>query len=112
MPNDPMVWIVAILAGAVVVLVGLSLGGVLDVGVNPPRLRFTRKAAPAQERVDVLSKAKIDQAKAGHVTGAEVDGETDGNLDISVLSKAQITKSELGDITGVRIAQPKREKDG
>ena len=109
MPNDPLVWIVAIVVGGAVVALALVLGGFVEVGLDPLRLSFKRKKAPAQERVSVLDEAEIEDAEVGKITGvARAAGDSDGKVsDIDVARKARIKGGKIGDISGVSLSGSK-----
>lgn len=106
MPNDPLVWIVAIVVGGAVVALALVLGGFVEVGLNPLKLSFKRKTAPAQERVSVLDEAEIEDAEVGRITGVtRTAGDSSGKVsDIDVARKARIKGGKIGDITGVSVS--------
>ncbi len=116
MPDDPLVWIIALLVGGVVLIVALSLGGVVDIGLKPLRLSFRRKEtpkAPQRERVSVLDEAQLHDVEAGNVTGVSQDagsrGETGIARDVDVGRKAKIRGGKLGDISGVTVAAPAKD---
>jgi hypothetical protein len=108
MPNDPLIWIVAIVVGGAVIALALTLGGFVEVGFDPLRLSFRRKQAPARERVSLLDEAEIENAEVGKITGVTRQtgetSETEGKVsDIEVARKAKITGGKIGDITGVSV---------
>lgn len=121
MPNDPVVWIIAILVAGVVVLVALVLGGKVEVGLDPLRLSFKRRQASGREKIDVLEGAELEEMDVGDVTG-EVRGAGTGEegrvTDISVARGAKFKGGKVGDITGRRLsggdtkATPKKPKGG
>jgi len=120
MPDDPLIWIVAIVVGGAVVALALVLGGFVEVGFDPLRLSFRRKQAAARERVSVLDEAEIENAEIGKVTGvarqaggAARAGEAGGGVsDVDVARKAKITGSKIGDITGVSVSGGKADNAG
>lgn len=106
LPNDPLVWIIAILVLGVVVLVALILGGRVEVGLDPLRLSFRRKQAAGQDKVSVLDEAEIEDAEVGNVTGVSRQAEDDSGgqvTDISVARGARIKGGKLGDISGMTV---------
>jgi hypothetical protein len=109
MPNDPVVWIVAIVVGGAVVALALVLGGFVEVGLDPLKLSFKRKKAPDQERVSILDEAEIEEAEVGNITGVtRAAGDSDDKVsDIEVARKARIKGGKIGDITGVSVAGTK-----
>jgi len=103
MPNDPVVWIIAILVAGVVVLVALVLGGKVEVGLDPLRLSFKRKQAPAQEKISVLEGAELEGTETGNITGdarSAGAGEEGKVTDISVGRGAKFKNGKVGDISG------------
>ena len=118
LPNDPVVWIIAILVLGVVVLVALVLGGRVEVGLDPLRLSFRRKQAAGQDKVSVLDEAEIENAEVGNVTGVtrQAEGGDGGQVtDISVARGARIKGGKLGDISGMTVTggkAPQKPGDG
>ncbi len=111
MPNDPLVWMVAILVGGVVVAVALVLGGAVEVGVKPLKLSFRRKKNPAREQVSVLEEAEIEEAEVGNVTGmvrqTSNNSGDDAVRDIDVARRAKVKGGKIGDITGAIVTGKK-----
>ena len=112
MPDDPLLWIVAVLVGGVVVIVALALGGVVEVGLDPLRLSFRRKTEAGREGVSVLEEADIEHAEIGRVTGvareaggASAGPSTEGAVsEIDVARKAKIRGGKIGDISGISVS--------
>ncbi|MEQ8354041.1 MAG: hypothetical protein RH942_00775 [Kiloniellaceae bacterium] len=111
MPQDPLLWTIAIVVGGVVVIVALALGGIVEVGLDPLRLSFRRKKDAGRESVSVLDQAEIEDAEIGSVTGVarEPGSAAEGGRvsDIDVARKAKIKGGKIGDISGVTIAGKK-----
>jgi hypothetical protein len=97
MPDNPTIWIVAIIAGALVVLLALWKGQFVEVDLNPPRLRFKRGAAGAAG-VSVAKGIEVEASKVGDIAGAK-GAVPEGN--VSVAEGARIKGSTIGNIVGV-----------
>lgn len=115
MPPEPWLWALAIVVGGAAVVVALIKGGVVEVSLDPPSLKFRRKAQDAQERVKVLEEAEIEQSKVGDITGGERAGESGpqpaGTREIEVGKGLTIKGSEVGDISGVKEGGSGEEKN-
>lgn len=112
MPDNPTIWIVAIIATLIVVVIALWKGRFVEVGLNPPSLRFKSKAADAAG-LAVGEGLALEDAKVGDVAG--VKSETAGASvlpegNVSVAKGARITRSTTGDIVGVKQAGSPKEK--
>lgn len=101
MPDNPLVWIVAILAGAVVVLVTLGKGQVVEVELKPLRLRFKRTGGTGGS-ISVGEGMVIKGSKTGDIAGVKGSGAAAPEGDVSVGKGAQITDATTGDIVGVK----------
>ena len=115
MPNDePWLWALAIVVGAVVVVVALIKGGAVEVGLDPPTLKFRRKAQDVQERVKVLEEAEIE-GEVGDISGIKRKGKNDlqvsGGREIEVGKGLKIKKGgEVGDISGINEGDSSKAK--
>lgn len=104
MPQEPWLWALAIVAGAVCVLVALALGGLVEVAVKPPSLKFRRRAAPqAGKRVSLLERARLENARLGNVTGVRGDRTASAEGSVDVGRDMTISGGEVGDLTGVSL---------
>ena len=114
MPDDPLIWLAAIVVGGAVVCVALALGGFVEVSLKPLRLSFRRKKGPSREKVSVLDKAEVEDAEVGTITGVlrenAGDDAQDINRDVDVARNAKIKRSKLGDISGVTIKDEKARR--
>jgi hypothetical protein len=97
MPDNPTIWIVAIIAGALVVLLALWKGQFVDVELNPLRLRFKRGAAGAAG-VSVAKGIDVEASKVGDIAGVKGTA-PEGN--VSVAEGARIKGSTVGNIVGI-----------
>lgn len=106
LPEDPLIWGLVVAGLVVVALVALFLGGQVEIGLDPPRLKFLRKSEGPRERVSVLEAAEIERAEVGDVSGVEAGGDAGeaGQREVEVAKGVKITGSKVGDISGVRIA--------
>lgn len=115
MPPEPWLWALAIVVGGAVVVFALIKGGVVEVNLDPPSLKFRRKAQDAQERVKVLEEAEIEQSKVRDIIGDERTGESSpqpgGTREIEVGKGLKIKGSDVGDILGVKGGGSGEEKD-
>lgn len=112
MPDNPIVWIIAILALAVVVIVALWKGQMVEVDLKPPRLRFKRHGENSGG-VTVGSGMTIENSTTGDIAGVKstgVGGPVGGEGTISVAQGARITGATTGDIAGVKHAGPGDEE--
>ena len=106
MPDNPVVWIIAILALAVVVIVALWKGQVVEVDLKPPRLRFKRQGERGGAgTISVGSGMTIENSTTGDIAGvktAGTGGPGGGQGTISVARRARIAGATTGDIAGVK----------
>lgn len=111
MPDNPIVWIVAIVAGAAVVLFALWKGQLVEVELKPLRLRFKR-AGEAGSGISVAEGLTVDQATTGDIAGVKTagSGTTAPEGAVSVAKGARITGSTTGDIVGVKQTGPGETK--
>jgi hypothetical protein len=105
-PDNPVVWIIAIVAVFVVVLVALWKGQMVEVELKPLRLRFKRAggAGEAGGGISVGEGMVIKDSKTGDIAGVKAAGATSPGGTVSVGKGAQITDSTTGDIVGVKQA--------
>lgn len=110
MIDDPVVWTVAIVLIAGVVLVALWWGDVVEFSVKGLRLKFSRtRGGPKRvgRGVSVLDGANIKGSRTGDIAGVVGDGAAANSVErVDVGSKARIDDSTIGDIVGVRDAPP------
>lgn len=108
MPDNPMVWIIAILALAIVVIVALWKGQMVEVDVNPLRLRFKRHGGASDAPgISVGAGMSIDHSTTGDIVGVKAQGPTlppgaEGH--VTVAQGAHIRSARTGDIAGVKQA--------
>jgi hypothetical protein len=100
-PDNPLVWIVAIVAGAAVVLFALWKGQMVEVELKPLRLRFKR-AGEGATGVSVGEGMVIKESKTGDIAGMKGAAAPPPEGTVSVGKGAQITQSTTGDIVGVK----------
>lgn len=105
MPNDPIVWTILIILAVVVVLLALWIGDVVEVGLDPPTLKFKgrkREAPPSGIRIG--PKAQIERARFGDITGYKGTGAAGGRPTgpVDIVSGAHVTDTVFGDIIGVQ----------
>lgn len=116
MPEEPWVWAVAIIAGAIVVIVALMLGGRVEVSLDPVQLKFRRRGESRRGSVSVLESAEIENAEIGAVAGVRHSGNSDtsaasANSTVEVGKGARISGGSVEEITGVEIdGRPKTER--
>lgn len=106
MPDNPIVWIAAIVATAVVVLVALWKGQLVEVELKPPRLRFRRRGA-GDGGVSVGAGLTVENATTGDIAGVKSTGRGDGaaapsGVQVTVAQGARISGSRTGDIVGIK----------
>lgn len=103
MPDDPIVWIVAIVAGAVVVLLALWKGQFVEVELNPPKLRFKRRHEGG-DGISVGAGMVIEGSRTGDIAGMKLDGGGAAAPEgpVAVAAGARITGASTGDIVGVK----------
>ena len=112
MPNEPWLWAVALILGAVVLLVALVKGGAVDAQLNPPSLKFRAKEQRARSRTSVLDRGEVEDSEIGDVVGVQSHTvPLDGDLDIEVAKGAKITGSRTGDFIGMRVGGGKPKAD-
>jgi hypothetical protein len=99
MPQDPVIWIVLIVAVSLVIVFAVWKRRGVKGGVGGATFEITSE----QQNTDikVAEGAKLEQVKAGDVAGikgAEIDN--DGNVEVA--KGLQATHAELGDIVGIK----------
>jgi len=113
MPDEPWLWALAVVVVGAVVIAALIMGGTVEVGIDPPSLKFRRKAQKTQTRISVLEKAEIENSEIGDVTGEHLgeNGTQTGKKIVEVGSGLTIKGSKIGDITGVSVSGSSDTKD-
>jgi hypothetical protein len=101
-PDNPVVWIIAIVAVFVVVLVALWKGQMVEVELKPLRLRFKRQGSSGGGGISVGDGMVIKGSKTGDIAGVKGSGAAAPEGDVSVGKGAQITDATTGDIVGVK----------
>ena len=115
MPDNPWIWVLAILIGGAVLIFALRRGGKVEAGVGPTSLKFEARKEPEATEVSVLDKGRIEDSKVGDVTGVSggVSGAAPtGPTRVKVAEGAEIRGSTVGDISGVRLDGGKRGPAG
>jgi hypothetical protein len=106
MPDDPKVWIILIIAGAVVIaLLGtLAIRSGRRLKITRDGVEIDRSAADKEEggksNISVASGARITGSKTGDIAGVKGAGEVNGSIDVA--KGARIDNAEVGDIAGVK----------
>ncbi len=106
MPDEPWLWALAVVVVGAVVVVALIKGGAVEVSLDPPSLKFRRKAQKTRTRTSVLEKAEIENSEIGDVTGERL-GENEaqtGEKTVEVGKDLKVKGSKIGDITGVSVS--------
>jgi hypothetical protein len=103
MPDNPWIWVLALLIGGAVLFVALRRGGKVEAGVGPTSLKFEAKKEPDDANVSVLDHGAVEASKVGDVTGVEGAAGLAGKARVEVAKGARIKGSEIGDISGVRV---------
>lgn len=106
MPDEPWLWALAVVVVGAVVAVALIKGGAVEVSLDPPSLKFRRKAQKTRTRISVLGGAEIEDSEIGDVTGERLgeNGTQTGKKIVEVGSGLKIKGSKIGDITGVSVS--------
>ncbi len=106
MPEDPKVWIILIIAAALVI----ALLGTLAIR-NGRRLKITRDGVEIDRSaadeddggkgtISVAAGATITGSKTGDIAGVKGAGEVSGSIDVA--KDMNIDNAEVGDIAGVK----------
>ena len=111
MPNDPWIWVLAIVLGAVVLVIALRRGGKVKAGVGGASLEFEERKEPETAEVSVLKRGRVKDAQVGDVTGISGAAPA-GPMRVDVAEGAEITGGSVGDISGVRVDGGKRGQAG
>jgi len=101
MPSNPTVWIVLIIAAAIIVglMVWKGIGGTFARGKLKVTLHDAPKAAP---EVRVAEGLRTEGGKVGNITGVKAAGtDTPAASKVDVANEASFSKTNVGDITGV-----------
>jgi hypothetical protein len=105
MPESIAVWIVLIVAVALVVglIVWLGRGGSFEK--DGLKLKLDRPQTPGP-RVEVADNLDAKGGRLGNITGVETAGSLDSATasEISVAKNVRLRNAEVGDITGVKIS--------
>ncbi len=102
MPDNPWIWLLAIVVVGAVVLFALRRGGNVQAGVGPTSLKFEARKEPEGTDVSVLDAARIEESAVGDVTGLAEASPPARQTRVDVAKGAKITGSTVGDISGVR----------
>ena len=110
MPQDPTVWIVLIVAAALVLGLALWLGRGLRIRKDKRGFSFEAEKGqpePASDNDVVVGRGlRIDKAKVGDITGIKSDGfdamPSAKQKSIDVLSEGSISDTSTGDISGIK----------
>jgi hypothetical protein len=111
MPDNPWIWVLAIVAGVAVLIFALRRGGKVEAGVGPTSLKFEARKEPEATEVSVLDKGRLKGSTVGDVSGISGAAPT-GPTRVEVAKGAEITGSAVGDISGVRLDGGKRGPAG
>ena len=103
MPDNPWIWVLAIVVGAAVLVFALRRGGKVKAGVGAASLEFEERKEPEATEVSVLDKGRIRDSAVGDVTGVSGAAAPTGPTRVEVAKGAEITGSVVGDISGVRL---------
>lgn len=104
-PNSPAVWIVLILAVAIVVIWAIVKGRSLKISSGKVNLNLA-PSDPVTAKIDVASGLDASGGKIGNVSGvkAEAGSRFPTAHEINVLKQARLKNVEVGDITGVDLS--------
>lgn len=105
MPDNPIVWIVAIVATAIVVVFALWKGQVVEVELKPPRLRFKRRGGGEDTGISVASGMTIENSTTGDIAGVKTSaphGPAETGDRVSVAQGARLSGARTGDIVGIK----------
>lgn len=99
MPQDPVVWIVLVVAVSLVIVFAVWKRRGMKGGVGGATFEIT----PEQQNTDikVAEGAKLEQLKAGDIAGLKGRG-ADASRNIEVGKGLQVKEGELGDIVGIK----------
>lgn len=102
MPTSPTVWIVLIIAAAIVValMVWKGIGGTFAKGKWKFTLHDAPKPAP---EVTVAQGLHAEGGKVGNITGVKSSASADAPIasKVDVASDASFSHTDVGDITGI-----------
>lgn len=105
MPDDPIVWIVAIIAAGLVALLALWKGQFVEIELNPPKLRFKRRQ-DGDGGISVGAGLTVEGSRTGDIAGMKLEGGGAAAVapegPVSVAAGARIAGSSTGDIAGVK----------
>jgi hypothetical protein len=108
MPDNPWIWVLAIVIGGAVVLFALRRGGNVKAKVGGISLESEARKEPETAEVSVLDSGRIENSRVGDVSGVSGAAIPPGPSRIEVGKGAEITGSVVGDISGVRLDGGKR----
>ena len=123
MPDDPTVWIIAVLVAGIVVIFALWKGDFVEVSLDPLRLKFKRQSVqpqqtpPGDTKISVGEGMKITNSKTGDIVGTKTetretqhhdDASNTGNIEVG--RNASVKDSETGDIAGIKRSSPDRNE--
>ena len=123
MPNDPLIWIILILAVALIVALALWKGRGLRVSkdrdgfsVEVERSSEGNTGGESKGTTDgirVAEGARIKESRVGDIAGVKTLSAAPAvDKDIEVASGVRINKAEVGDIVGDKQSDARKENDG
>ena len=112
MPNNPWIWVLAIVVGAVVLVIALRRGGKVKAGVGAASLEFEERKEPDDADVSVLDHGRVEESELGNVIGVAGAAGLAGKARVDVAKGAEISRSKTGDIIGVQLGGGKRGQAG
>ena len=104
-PQEPEVWILGIIAVALVLLLAIWRRTDLDIGLSKIGLKFRAKAAEGavQGRVDMLNSAVIEHVDAKEIAAQLGSGSEQSS--VNLMNKAEISNSRFERIVGKEVSQ-------
>ena len=100
MPQDPVVWIVLVVAVSLVIIFAVWKRRGVKGGAGGATFEITSE----QQKTDikVAQGAKLEQVKAGDIAGVKGTGIAADGSNVEVANGLQAKEAELGDIVGVK----------
>ena len=106
MPNDPWIWVLALVIGGAVLIFALRRGGRIEAGVGPTTFKFEPREQPEDTTVSVLDEATVEDSTVGDVIGTRGEAAPGGNTRVDVAKGAKFRGSEVRDIVGIDRSKP------